>query len=443
MTLTRVMTLTPTRPMKTINPERHIEFPKFHSAQKAIYRNLAPRSVLRCGRRFGKTTLLETVAGNNGRKGQYVGWFSPNYKLLSPSYKRILRMMAPITQHASKTEAMIELKTGGHIEFWTLNDEDAGRSRSYDLVIIDEGSLVKTGLKDIWEQSIAPTLLDRRGRAIIAGTPKGIDPDNFFYEVCTNKELGWKEFFQPTRTNPLLDPVGVEALVHDYPPLVYQQEFLAEFVDWSGASFFDISKWLEAGKAVAYPKVCDAVFAVIDTATKSGKEHDGTAVTYYAVSKFTGVPLTILDYDIVQIEGALLEIWLPTVFKRLEELAKQCRARAGSLGTWIEDAQAGAVLLQQSARHGWPAQAIPSGLTSMGKDGRAINVSGYHHRGQVKISEFAHDKVVQFKGQSRNHLLTQVGGFHIGDKQAATRADDLLDTYTYGVALALGDYKGN
>ena len=155
------------------------------------------------------------------------------------------------------------------------------------------------------------------------------------------------------------------------------------------------------------------------------------------------MPLTILDYDIVQIEGAMLETWLPTVFRRLEELAKQCRARSGSLGAWIEDAQAGAVLIQQSARHGWPARAIPTALTAMGKDGRAINVSGYHHRGDVKISEFAYDKVVQFKGQSRNHFLAQVTGFRVGDKAAATRADDLLDTYTYGVALALGNIKGN
>jgi hypothetical protein len=54
-----------------------------------------------------------------------------------------------------------------------------------------------------------------------------------------------------------------------------------------------------------------------------------------------GIPLLILDWDIVQIEGALLETWLPTVFRRLEELARLCGARHGPLGAWIEDKNSG------------------------------------------------------------------------------------------------------
>jgi hypothetical protein len=80
------------------------------------------------------------------------------------------------------------------------------------------------------------------------------------------------------------------------------------------------------------------VFAVIDTASKTGTDHDGTAVTYFAYDQYgVGFQLMILDWDIVQIEGALLETWLPIVFKRLEELAQRCRAQMGSLGAMIED----------------------------------------------------------------------------------------------------------
>ena len=122
-----------------------ISLTPFHSAQAEVARALTPRSVLRCGRRFGKTTLLETVAavraiGDNETPAQSVGWFSPNYKLLTPSYKRLLRMIRPAVAHASKTDSLIETITGGQIEFWTLADEEAGRSRAYDLVIIDEAS---------------------------------------------------------------------------------------------------------------------------------------------------------------------------------------------------------------------------------------------------------------------------------------------------------------
>ena len=78
----------------------------------------------------------------------------------------------------------------------------------------------------------------------------------------------------------------------------------------------------------------------------------------------------------------------------------------------------------------------------MGKDLRAINAGDPVHRGEVKFSRHAHDKVVEFKGVTRNHMLAQVMGFRVGDKKAATRADDLLDTFTYAVATTLGDQSG-
>jgi hypothetical protein len=74
------------------------------------------------------------------------------------------------------------------------------------------------------------------------------------------------------------------------------------------------------------------------------------------------------------------------------------------------------------------AQSIDSKLTAMGKDERAISVSGYVHRGEVKYSEHAFNKTSIYKRKSRNHLLDQVESFRIGDKDS-DREDDLLDTF--------------
>lgn len=413
----------------------------FHPKQIEIARELGQRSVLRCGRRFGKTTLMETLAVIWAAHGRRVGWFAPNYKLVLPSYKRILRSCGPSVVSKSKIDMLIETKTKrgeGVVEFWTLNDEDAGRSRFYDWVIIDEASLAP-GLREIWEQSIAPTLLDRKGRAVMAGTPKGVDPDNYFYNACNDKALGWAEFFAPTASNPMLDPDAVARLKDEYPPLVYQQEFLAEFVDWTGSAFFGQDSLLVDGKPLPPPKNCDAVFAVIDSATKTGKEHDGTGLVFFAQDNLIEHPLKVLDWDYVQIEGALLETWLPSVFERLERYAAQCGARHGSLGVYIEDKASGMILLQQARNRGWPAIEIDSKLTAVGKDERSISVSGYVYRGEVKFCEAAFDKTVNFKGVTRNHLLAQVVGYRVGQKNAQ---DDLLDCFDYGIALALGDSEG-
>lgn len=174
---------------------------------------------------------------------------------------------------------------------------------------------------------------------LICSNSAGKNPDNFFYNICTDPSYGFGEYHARTMDNPTLPkPAHEESkagwserrerfiaeLIRDNDPLVYQQEYLAEFVDWAGVAFFARDKLLENGQPVSYPTSCDGVFAVIDTASKTGTEHDATAVTFYALNKLSrDSPLLILDWDITQIEGALLETWLPIVFERLEELSRQ------------------------------------------------------------------------------------------------------------------------
>lgn len=207
----------------------------------------------------------------------------------------------------------------------------------------------------------------------------------------------------------------------------------------AGTSYFDIQRCLIDGEPVEYPVRPDYVAAIIDTATKTGAKHDGTAAIFVAISETRGIPLTILDWDVAQIEGSLLEVWLPTVFARLEELAVQTKARLGSAGAYIEDKASGMVLLQHAARRGWPAIAIDSKLTSLGKDERAISVSGHVMAGKVKISRYAHEKTTVYKGRSGNHFEMQTFRFQLGVKD---QEDDSLDTFCYAIALTLGNPEG-
>lgn len=438
-----------------------VNLPVFHPDQERAYWTFAlnERVALRCGRRWGKTDLLKSIAADSSTKGQIVGFFAPDYKRLAEAYHELTGMLLEVKESSSRTEGVYRTKGGGRIDFWTLEDEDAGRSRHYHKVLIDEGAFAKPNMADIWERSIEPTLLDYSGSALVASNTNGVDPDNFFYKICNDdaNAFGFVDYHAPSINNPYVPkrkPDESEAehqarrikvfedLKKSKHPLVYQQEYLAEFVDWSGVAFFGLDKLLEHGKPVPFPPHCDGVFAVIDTATKTGKEHDGTAVVYFALAKRAGIPLVILDWDIQQIEGSLLEAWLPNVFRRLEELGRAVKARAGSIGAFIEDKNSGTILLQQARRRNWLAHSIDSKLTSLGKDERAISVSGYVYSDKVKVSEHAYNKVVIYKDVQRNHLMSQILGFRVGDKEAATRADDLLDDFCYGVAIGLGDSDG-
>lgn len=216
-----------------------------------------------------------------------------------------------------------------------------------------------------------------------------------------------------------------------------------------GSYFFNrrdilVNRMLESGAEEWYPverpRACDAVFAIADTATKVGHKRDGTGSSYWALTLHPKPSLVILDWDVTQMQANTLRVWLPGVVGRLEELARQCGARAGSVGVHIEDKDSGQVLLQDGEAAGLPVHAIPSEFTALGKEGRAVSVSGYVNRGMVKICREAFDKVSIYKGKSRNHFLEQVTTFRIG-YGTPDDDDELFDNFCYGVHLGLGDSK--
>jgi hypothetical protein len=426
-----------------------IKFHVLHDGQDHIARNRSKLTVIRAGRRFGKTTFMEQCACQFAIDGKLVGWFTPKYKLMRASYRKIRSLLRPITSRANATEGIIELITGGSIRFWTLMDEDAGRGDKYNEVIIDEASLVKRGMRDIWEQAIAPTLIDMNGNALMAGTPKGVDADNFFWLACTNRgelmKQVWTEFHAPSSANPHLSVEALKEFERTLPPLVFQQEVLAEFVDWSGVSFFAASDLLVDMQPVPYPKTCENIIVVIDSASKIKKTHDGTAVIFCAYTPNNEIKLTILDWDYVQIEGGSLSVWLPMVFERANNLGVECGARLNAL-KYIEDKASGTILLQQCNKKramaetledavNWTVLAIPSDLTAMGKEPRAIDASSFVYQGFIKFSEHAYNKVVEFQKVAKNHLWSQVIGFRFNGESSDLH-DDLLDSFAYVCQLA-------
>ena len=419
-----------------------ITLPTFHAGQIAAWDVVQSNRFVafQCGRRWGKSVFDVALACDGAAKGEQIGIFAPRHKVTSELFQQIKHILSPIAAQSNATVGVFRTKTGGRIDIWSLeNDPAAGRSRGYNRVIVDEAAFTKPNMFDIWQRAIRPTLLDYSGSAIVTSSTNGNNPDNFFYKVCTDESLGFKVFKAPTSSNPLIKPEDLENERRNNPPLVFKQEFEAEFIDWSGDAFFSLDSMLDDGKPITPQLRNDVVFAVIDTAVKTGKRNDGTAVVYFLYNRIMERPLLILDYDIVQIEGALLETWLPTVFQNLENFAAVYHCRRGSIGAHIEDQNAGSILIQQARRRGWPAQALDSKLTTVGKDERAVSVSGYVYRGMVGLTPHAHDKTMDYKGNHRNHFIGQVCGFHIGVDNVV---DDLLDCFTYGISLALGDTHG-
>jgi hypothetical protein len=224
---------------------------------------------LRAGRRFGKSSLAAALAADVALLGGVAGLFAPIYKLASPLFDVLAMALAPVTASSNRSFGELRLVGGGGVDVWNLENVRAGRGRRYNLIVIDEAAFATPDLTTVWSASIRPTLADTQGSAIVASTPSGVAEDNFFWRVCNEKQAyGFAEFVAPTLRNPFIPREEVEALRAQHNPLVFSQEFEAQFVNLSGVGLFDITKLLNQGEPWPMPNQFDTVFAALDSGVR-------------------------------------------------------------------------------------------------------------------------------------------------------------------------------
>ena len=204
--------------------ERAVSIAKLHPGQKRVVDESARFNVLECGRRFGKTALGKERACRAALAGRPVGWFAPTNKYLAEAWRSLAFTLRNVTRHRDNQERRLELITGGVIECWTMVDPDAGRSRKYGRVIIDEAGKARS-LRQAWEESIRPTLSDLKGDAWFLGTPKG---GGYFHNLYTRgqgERPHWSSWRFGTIDNPYIDPKEIEDARQDLPQEVFDQEY--------------------------------------------------------------------------------------------------------------------------------------------------------------------------------------------------------------------------
>lgn len=216
---------------------QHVEFylPTLHPGQKQILQQAKRFNHLRCGRRFGKTTLIEELSSIS-LEGKRVGIWFPTYKDLSEVWKDLKRTYRSVIRRQNEQLKQLELYTSGIIDCWSMEEPDSGQGRKYHRAIIDEAAKA-TKLYIAWENTIRPTLTDYAGDGFIMSRPKGKNNGFYLLEEKHRQFSNWAFFHYTTHDNPYIPPGEIEEARLQLDDINFRQEYMAEYVDANDRPF--------------------------------------------------------------------------------------------------------------------------------------------------------------------------------------------------------------
>jgi hypothetical protein len=271
-------------------PTTEIVLPYPHKGQRTVRREARRHNWLAAGRRWRKTTLLMAIVVEEAMKGKQIIWGAPTYDQVRIGWTEARKAAGGV---ATFLESRMTAEIGkGRIIYRSLDNPDNARGHSADGIVIDEAGDVPEAA---YYEVLRPMLVDTGGWSWAIGTPKG---RNWFWREmeAARDHADAKAWAAPTLgvritesglirephalENPSIQFEEIERLWRTLPERTFRQEFLAEFVEESGAVFRRVREaatLAPAGPIAGHQYVvgCDwgksndfSVFSVIDATTR-------------------------------------------------------------------------------------------------------------------------------------------------------------------------------
>lgn len=219
-----------------------------HAGQLKIHNSSAPRRIVACGVRWGKSKCasMEALASAMEPAERSTGWVvAPTYELADKVYREILVTIGTHLKHRlvsireNEKRCILRNMAGGESEIRAKSADNpiSLLGEGLDWLICDEAARLKPS---IWHSYLSQRLWDRKGWALFISTPAG---KNWFYDLFrrgNGNDPDYESWNAPSIENPHLDPRFIEKERERIPLRVYEQEYLANFQEGYGSVFRNV-----------------------------------------------------------------------------------------------------------------------------------------------------------------------------------------------------------
>lgn len=240
-----------------------------HATQIAAWRNRRRFSVVPAGRRSGKTELIGKrrmvmrflLCHDPAFPQFYSPYPNPRFFIAAPTRDQVKRiywsdiksMVPPAFLAKAPNESNLFLTGKNGAELWLLGLDKPERAEGspWDWGCIDEIANIKA---TAWPENIRPALSDRMGGCDFIGVPEGrnhyYDLYDFACQDMLNPEGEWAAYtWTAEEVLPLYGRASeIASAKRDLDPLVYEQEYKASFVNFTGAAYYNFNRNIHTGR---------------------------------------------------------------------------------------------------------------------------------------------------------------------------------------------------
>ena len=290
--------------MKIVTIDSGVQVIKLYDFQREMINKFINEKFIlaKCARQSGKTIGVESfilwsiLFKDNYRVGMFANKFDTSKKILKEikySYEQLPMWLQQGVVTWNKHS--IELENGSSITSSSTSG-DAGRSRTYNLVFLDEFAFVPDYVAADFFTAVYPTISSGKNtKVIIISTPNGL---NFFYRMWIEAQEGrsnYKLFEANWRAVPSRDDAWADETLANVGEKAFQQEYECDFLGSSNTLISTTKikemvwkkpvKRYQGGLAIyEEPKPRNQYIVTVDVSRGIGKDY--SAFTVINVSDF-------------------------------------------------------------------------------------------------------------------------------------------------------------